>query len=591
MNTTKEHLSEIRADLMGTMLQDKEGPYWVTPYYDKATDTFPAREYNEIFNGNCGIALFFIALFEAYHQQEDLALAKKIIDRILKNDYIIQPRFYGFYTGITGLIYCLVRLYETANDEQYLKAALHLNDTHRNGISTDMKEMDLLSGAAGNLLVLTLLYHHTKEETVIEDIRILIHRFLNDARISTEGLKWDHSKLAYDSLTGFSHGASGIAYALMQVGTYFGYEGLIYLGSEALKYEMQYYDEQTSNWLDLRLGARRFNLPGGHTWELNVFLPELKSVNSWAHGAAGIGIARRYAWSITHDPVYLDQYNTSIQKCLEDINARREDYTLCSGYAGMVTLLIKDKTAINKIAGDAAELYKRTGTYNTFTPANSRDMGLLSGRSGIGYMLINILTKGKMNNVLAIQLPPSKNKHAGHYTTKTVKEILYEKYYPRTYALLSKSSSIDLIRNVYSYEKLLRGIWQQHKGYLCYYKMNDHLNKAAAQFNDEMLWTAVYVNAAHVRLVHTTFNPAEPSEGQGSFVVLVEMHSTGIRELCVGKLTTLMISNLNKALTANELINRIAEEVKTDKQLIAEKVLTQLKELVKSRMVVYRMQH
>lgn len=585
MNIIKEHLYEIREDLISVMQQDEKGPYWMTPYYDKATDSFLYRECKEIFNGDCGIALFFIALYEMDRQEEDLTLAKKIVDRVL---HTIQPRFYCFYTGITGLIYCLIRLYETTQEPAYIESALQLANTHRHGIVTNMKEMDLLSGAAGNLLVLTLLFHHSAEKAILQDIHTLIDYFLTDARISKQGLKWDHHKLAYDSLTGFSHGASGIAYALMQTGTYFRYDGLIYLACEALKYEMQYYNEKHSNWLDLRLGAHRFNLPGAHTWDLNIFLPELKSVNSWAHGATGIGIARKYAYTITRDEQYATQYKRCTERCKEDIKMKREDYTLCSGYAGMVTFLLQEKDVVNKIATDAIELYKRTGTYNTFTPANSTDMGLLSGRAGIGYMLIDILTDGRMKNVLQVQLPAPTHTTLHNFSTKAVKEILYKKYYKRTYAL-PDSANIDLIKSVFRYEKLIKSIWQEHKGYLCYYKMNDYLNKAAAQLNDKMLLSATYIKASHITLTNTTFHPEKP-ECQGMFTVLIEMNSTGIRELCIGKLTMLIMRHLHQQRSAGELIDMIAEELSIDKQLMAGKVLSQLKELVKSRMITYRMQ-
>lgn len=587
MKAIREHLREIRADLIGSMQQDENGPYWVTPYYDKISDSFLYQEYKEIFNGDCGIALFFIALFELDHEVEDLALATKIIDRVLQT---IQPRFYCFYTGVTGVVYCLVRLYEITPDKKYLTDALKLLRTHRDGIVINMNEMDLLGGAAGNLLVLTLLFHHTAEEDVLQDIHTLIDHFLTDARISKQGLKWDHNKLAYDSLAGFSHGASGIAYALMQVGTYFSYEGLIYLGREALKYEMQYYDEKIFNWYDLRLGAQRFNLQGAHTWNLDIFLPALKPVNSWAHGAAGIGIARKYAWSITNDAEYKVQYQQCIQRCLEDVKTKREDYTLCSGYAGMVTFLLPDKEIVTQIAADTVELYKRTGTYNTFISANSTDMGLLSGRAGIGYMLIDILTEGKMKNVLHLQLPVARQSITPRYSTLTVKEILYKKYYKRTYAILN-NSSVTFIRNVFRYEKLIRSIWQRHKGYLCYYKMNDHLNKVAAQLDDHLLLSAIYMIPDHITLTHTSFNPEQPAEGQGIFAVLIEMNSTGIRELCIGRLAELIIRNLNEPHSGRDLIGIISAEILADEKLIKEKVLLQLKELVKSRIITYRMQH
>ncbi|WP_373564866.1 lanthionine synthetase LanC family protein [Sphingobacterium sp. E70] len=69
------------------------------------------------------------------------------------------------------------------------------------------------------------------------------------------------------------------------------------------------------------------------------FLPHIQELNSWAHGAAGIGLARLAAWRATGKTVYLDQCRNIAKKCSSTIlQAERQDYTVCSGYAGLLPL-------------------------------------------------------------------------------------------------------------------------------------------------------------------------------------------------------------------------------------------------------------
>ncbi|HVI48736.1 MAG TPA: lanthionine synthetase LanC family protein [Chitinophaga sp.] len=633
----RQHLYEIKTDLLAAMKTDEHGPFWTTPHHDRATGEFPEKEFPEIFNGSCGIALFFLALYELDQRDEDLQLAEQTVRRVLQEDYCISPRFYCFYTGVAGIVYCCIRLYEVTGNSTWLSDALQLARRHVNEMPTRLTEMDILSGVSGNLLVLTLLYHYTREEDMRVAVNSLLNILLADARISVQGIKWDHDKLAFDSLTGFSHGASGIAYTLLQVGSYFQYDGLIQLAEAALEYEMQYYDETSLNWLDLRLGTHRYNLPGAHTWNPEVFWPEMKQVNSWAHGAAGIGLARLSAYRVTGGPQYLLQCMNCIDRCLQDMATKREDYTLCSGYTGMIPFLLQAQAYFHRddlidaaweIIVDAIAFIKRSGVSNSFIAASAKDMGLLSGLAGIGYTLAYLLKDGAIPHVLAVQLPVATMKPDGCYSVAQVAEVVFSKYYPRTLSLLREEditpnpvtvASLDgfeqmlaaairqldhsnqpLAKHVFSYEQLLTGIWKEHKGRLCYYKMNSYLDKAAAglaAFADEALLASCFTVTKYMRLVHTVFDPLKPARddagGKEMYAVLLETQAGGIREMHIGRLTEMIVERLHHVCDGYTLMKEIGDEVlgeTTDeeaRQALGTKVLLQLRELIKCRIVSY----
>ncbi|WP_375511636.1 lanthionine synthetase LanC family protein [uncultured Nostoc sp.] len=80
-------------------------------------------------------------------------------------------------------------------------------------IASDRK-FDIVSGAAGAILGLLTLYSYIPDPVVLEQAVICGHHLLNHHSASSNGIRaW--ATLDEKLLTGFSHGAAGIAYALL----------------------------------------------------------------------------------------------------------------------------------------------------------------------------------------------------------------------------------------------------------------------------------------------------------------------------------------------------------------------------------------
>jgi hypothetical protein len=623
------HLYRIEAEILTAMQQDEHGPYWLAPYYEGKNPDFGLKQSQEIFNGDCGVALFFMALYELDRQPRHLELARRILARMLQSEKADKPEFYCFYSGITDLIYTCIRIFELTGEETYRLRALELVYQHQEGIVEKVTKFDLLSGHAGNLLVLTLVYHYHPAADILAIIHRILDKFIVGVRISVIGLKWDHFKFAFDSMAGFSHGASGIAYALMQVGEYFGYDGLTYLAQEALAYEMQYYHEDSQNWLDLRLGFVRLGLPDAHLWNINTFLPEINNVNSWAHGAAGIGLARLYAYKTTGEQSYLEQCRTIVARCKQDIAKKREDYTLCSGYGGMIPFLLQYQQLeqnlnltgdILSITDNALELYEEQNTYNTFIESNRVDTGLLSGKAGVGYMLINILTTGAMKNVLRLQLPEHKKLPLvnDHYSKAKVQYRVFNKYYTRTIQELLKHGWVfsnttetptieqfeahiyhtidqlpvhhtDYLKDVYKLEQTIVSLWKQHKGFLCYAKKSENLLQKAKKLlpeDESTFLTHQFVLCSHVRLHYTYYAANNTDSHQQLNAVLLYSDENGIKEVYVGRLVSLIIAQLGNPVTGAGICDSLIKQFDADQdRLIKQKTTRQLRELVRSGLV------
>src|SRR5258708_33077874 len=80
-------------------------------------------------------------------------------------------------------------------------------------------------------------------------------------------------------MTGFSHGAAGIAYALLRLYAASGEVRFHEAAEEAINYEQRLFMPNANNWPDLR--PRANDDSGGPAFGV-----------SWCHGAPGIGLAR-----------------------------------------------------------------------------------------------------------------------------------------------------------------------------------------------------------------------------------------------------------------------------------------------------------
>ncbi|QIL42694.1 hypothetical protein G7074_20295 [Pedobacter sp. HDW13] len=499
--------------------------------------------------------------------------------------------------------------------------------TNRKQLTEDLLKADILSGYTGNLLLFTLLYHHTGHVGILSMVSSLIDRAVTEARISAQGLKWDYSraKKAYDSMTGFSHGASGIAWVLMQVGKYFDAAGLVYLAEEALKYEMQYYHQPDNNWLDLRLGPHRLNKPNAHEWNLQTFLPEMTDVNAWAHGAAGIGLTRRMAFEFTDKQNYQVDCKNILKRCLNDIRKLdRDDFTLVSGYTGMIPFLLTGKigcgvsieTEVIFILEQAAKLHKRTNSYNAYVSCGAEDYGLLSGKTGIGYIIIRLLKYNKQIDILNPELPVrcSNKNFRQAYSVYNIKKTIFSRYYKRTLGELKEvSPSVFEANNIdefqinlkaeilnnnstgaktqYELECAVANLWKLHKGYFSFDQKHKHLRKMADEslsITDKDLVEHCFQLSSHVKIYNL-------DQKEGNELLLLVSDENGVSETNIGVFPAMILSAVDeRGMRGLELINQIQsvffKDIATE-TLLAElqvKVVQQLRLLIKAGFIVLR---
>ncbi|WP_343743999.1 lanthionine synthetase LanC family protein [Chitinophaga sp.] len=549
-------------------------------------------EKTDLFNGSAGIILFYLRLYDYYKQQHYLDVCITASDTLLWHPKVVQQQYYTLYTGATGLLYLCVKMYEATTYQRYLDRALELTAHFRDDIPEGVLQDDWLSGHAGNMFMLTYLHAYTQDETLLPVIRSLTDKLVQQARPALKGWRWGHMKMSYDSLTGFSHGASGIAYALMQVSAYFRDEGLQYLAEQALEYEMQYYDAAAGNWLDLRLTSTCLEREDFFHWDIRRFREDAADTNTWAHGAAGIGIARLFAHRQTSRPKYLQQVEDALQRSLKDAQLlQRGDFTLCSGYGGIVLLLLQAAQVLGRpalrqtaqVIASAAVRYREVhGTYNSYVPTMMQDPGLFSGLAGVGYLLASVLMPYNEDAVLHPVI--GINRQASPlYAPGAVKQQLFARYYPHTFALLKThgwtlpdtenihtledhlqhaistlpGESRVRVTDCFAFEQQLTSLWREHKGLLYYTRRKEIVGDLPESAPDKVLqlkWTVV----EQVLLCRTQWqwDQQERAGEAGEYYYLLQAYEYGVAVYPVGKLTAAIFDHLQGGYTLEEILLR-----------------------------------
>ncbi|PKV52595.1 lanthionine synthetase-like protein [Aquimarina sp. MAR_2010_214] len=432
----------IAEELIKASKEDENGLFWETLHKEPYGD-FYNQVNEEIYNGVSGISLFFISLYKYTNNEEYLQIAKKSIAWTVSHIETLPIKYYTFYTGTIGVIYTLIKLYEVSGNPSDLETANALFLSLKNGIIDKVELDDLLSGNAGNLFVITLLYTYTQDPEQESVIRVLVERLIRNARISKYGLKWGYVSGTIDSLIGMSHGTCGIAHVLLEVGEALDYSELKWVAEKAFAFEDEYYSVSLASWVDMRVSDNPEIKDLALEQGLSYYLENEKSMNAWAHGNSGIGLSRCNAYTILKKKRHKISAIRAVSNTISDIEKEKDipNYTLSTGLGSWIELLLTTSRVLKEesfmkeaknLAKKAIDYRESNSFYGSGWYSNKSDPALLVGTSGIGHLFLQLLNE----NIDSILLPKIKSKKQlppeSKITLASFKKSIYEKYLERT---------------------------------------------------------------------------------------------------------------------------------------------------------------
>lgn len=299
----------------------------------------------------------------------------------------------GIATGLGGDLFAVASVYRSVGEAaaDLAEDAVRLASLALPAALPGDESFDVLSGSAGALLGLLALYETTGSERVLA-LAIETGDHLLEHRTVRRGHRvW--LTVSGRALTGFSHGAAGIAYALARLHAASTERRFRDAALEAVGYERAWFDRDHGNWPDLRPEGSRD--PAGFCVK-------------WCHGAAGIAIGR--VGMLRYSP--LEGARDEIEVAVRTTAARlvqREDHLCCGNFGRIEALLVASQaipdTPWRDQARQAAATIvhdRRRNGFHVNGLGERENPSFFQGMSGIGYQLLR-LARPELPSVLLLE--------------------------------------------------------------------------------------------------------------------------------------------------------------------------------------------
>ena len=369
----------IGDQLLENSEKSDRGIWWYT-YGVEKNNTVTKNFLENIVLGTSGPTLFFIELFKQTNDRKYLeaaiAAARWLVYYCNEN----PSDFYSFNTGRMGVALTLQKVSKICGDSAFLAEALKIAASCDDFFNDSRLVSTWNNGASGTLVALLHLHKKTGEAWLLEKAGLFASYLIDEALMGRKGLYWDRSHQNISGLCGFAGGASGVAFAFLELSRYLGNDAYFWLANQAFLYESQYYNPSLKNWQDLRKVFRKFEDFKEHIahWKNgNIdFFTNGTYGHSWSSGAAGIGMARLRAFELSNDETVAAEARLAIDAALKTLEEGRgisSLYVLAEGGGGVVDLLLKaarvfaDKAYYihaQHIAGAALDQKPKDGIYN-----------------------------------------------------------------------------------------------------------------------------------------------------------------------------------------------------------------------------------
>ncbi|HEX8674264.1 MAG TPA: lanthionine synthetase LanC family protein [Longimicrobium sp.] len=353
-----------------------------------------------IFNGRVGEALFLAALHAATGDAEMRAAALRAVGPLRARcaapggpQGLLAEVGYGL-TGVGSMVYALVRMAGFLDEPALLDDARALAAVLTPDAITLDRKYEVFWGTAGAALGLLALAGAEHDGGRWVDAAALCAAHLVESRVTDAetGLRsWPTSGDVPN--TGFAHGSSGIAHALLEVHRRTGEERFRAAALETFAWERTLFREHLMDWPD------------------NRDQPDERVMSSWCHGATGVGLSRLAVL----DSMRPEEEEELVSDLFLAIKRTRQRLlfgtdNLCCGTFGRMDFLLeagirlgnpapRDQAlaAARRRLGDAGGL--RRVVYDT---GEHMDTGLWQGISGAGYQLLRLADPERFPSILLL---------------------------------------------------------------------------------------------------------------------------------------------------------------------------------------------
>lgn len=358
----------------------------------------------DLYQGSTGIALFLAALDEPCDGGfRTLALAalnplKRILEVPSARQDLAAELGIGGAQGMGSIVYALGSAAHLLAEPALVTLAGHAaRSIGPESIEAD-EDLDVIAGCAGAILALLALFAWTDDAEWLERAVHCGRRLLAQRVVTPFGFSaW--SVRGSEPLTGFAHGAAGIAYALTRLYGATGESAFLEAALEGVAYENSRFDPDRGNWPDLRNLPESRKIP-----ESSGSVPRF--ADGWCHGAPGIGLSRL---ARADDREARADVELAVRSAMAAGDSGPD--SLCCGAFARAELLLAAGLRLGRpelvehAKSLAASVLGRRSPAGAFRllpghPVEADSPGLFSGVSGVGYQLLRLCDPQRVPSVL-----------------------------------------------------------------------------------------------------------------------------------------------------------------------------------------------
>ncbi|MGW4640582.1 type 2 lanthipeptide synthetase LanM family protein [Sphaerisporangium sp. NPDC004334] len=385
----------------------------------------------ELYGGYTGVALFLAQCAAVTGRERYAGLARRAVVPLarLAEDPPNQGVM-GAFTGLGGVAYALLHLAGLLGEPGLAGPVEDLVEACAKAAGHD-EVLDVIGGAAGTLATMLAIHQATGSDAAWRTAEACAERLLTTAIPTGAGMAWRTPMCGDLPLTGFSHGAAGIGWALCRYAEAGGDPRARETALAAFAYESEHYRPDLRGWPDFRTGQG----------------PD-DTLHAWCHGAPGIGLSRTSALNpasrtsvltpasrapgdltsasrafsdltsaggVSADPARVDPVRADLGLALaaEAAHGPMANHSLCHGELGNLELLIRTRdrpevaglltARTARVLDDLERHGPRCGAPGPHTP------GLMNGLAGIGHGLLRLALPGQIPSVLLFEAPAGKD--------------------------------------------------------------------------------------------------------------------------------------------------------------------------------------
>jgi type 2 lantibiotic biosynthesis protein LanM len=359
----------------------------------------------DLYDGVPGVGLFLAYLGAVSGNERYTQLASAAIETVRRklraNGAKKGWSEIGGFLGWGGILYATAHLGVLWGQPEMLAEAQGWLGMLPERIEKDTT-LDVIAGAAGCIAGLLTLHACSPSPRILELAIQCGEHLLAKSRAMPQGLGWDPPFPCHGPLTGFSHGAAGITWALLELAVQTGQERFRAAALDGISYERSLFSSEAGNWPDLRTQDTE---PKGQSAEKPSFQV------TWCHGAPGIGLARLLCRRHVADPFFDTEIQTALRTTLS--SGFGFNHSLCHGDLGNLELLLEAGRAFpesswgreaDRLAANILSSIQHDG-WLCGNPLAVEAPGLMTGIAGLGYGLLRCAEPARVPSVLCLAPP------------------------------------------------------------------------------------------------------------------------------------------------------------------------------------------